>query len=179
MCLSLRGSRAGDLQAEREGEGHTLIYKGKWCRCLSYTPSALSSDGVTESKLVLLPSWKAKKLRDKLLGQRIATLFRKPADWDDGGQVSQRTILLGFWMLVSFIEQRRAGWEGKVKKVISCCKYFLAPARLGRGGVNFFLPTAIHRWAWSGCFLWTEQRYFSLIFRHERQGSQRWAFMYT
>ena len=34
----------------------------------------------------------ANKLRDELLGQGIATLFRKPADREDGGLVSQRTV---------------------------------------------------------------------------------------
>ena len=33
------------------------------------------------------------RLRDELSGQGIATLFRKPADREDGGLMSQRTIL--------------------------------------------------------------------------------------
>ena len=48
---------------------------------------------VTESKLRLLITWQANKSRDELLGQGIEILFRKPADREDGGLVSQRTIL--------------------------------------------------------------------------------------
>ena len=45
-----------------------------------------------QAKLILLIARQASKLRDELLGQGIATLFRKPADREDGGLVSQRTI---------------------------------------------------------------------------------------
>ena len=48
---------------------------------------------VTESKLVLLAARRANKLRDELLGQGIETLFGKPADREDGGLMSQRTVL--------------------------------------------------------------------------------------
>ena len=48
---------------------------------------------VTESELVLLIARQANKSRDKVLEQGIATLFGKPTDLDDGGLVSQRTIL--------------------------------------------------------------------------------------
>ena len=51
------------------------------------------SDIVTESKLVLLTTQQADKLRDELLGQGIVTLLRKPADREAGGLLSQRTIL--------------------------------------------------------------------------------------
>ena len=44
------------------------------------------------TKLVLLATWQANKSRDKLLGQGIVTLFEKPADQEDDGLVSQRTI---------------------------------------------------------------------------------------
>ena len=43
---------------------------------------------VTESKLILLTTQQANKSRDEVLGQGIVTLFRKPADWEDGGLVS-------------------------------------------------------------------------------------------
>ena len=46
---------------------------------------------VVESKLVLLTTQ-----HDKALGQGIAALFRRPADQEDGGLVSQRARLLGF-----------------------------------------------------------------------------------
>ena len=52
---------------------------------------------VTESKLILLTPWQANKSRDKLLGQgKWETLFRKPADQEDGGLVFRRNILPGF-----------------------------------------------------------------------------------
>ena len=56
------------------------------CKFVCWSP-------VTESKLVLLATGHANKLRDEVLGQRIVTLFGKPADREDGGLVSQRTIL--------------------------------------------------------------------------------------
>ena len=39
------------------------------------------------------------------------TLFRKPADREDSGLVSQKNHLIGDWMPVSFIEQRVGGGE--------------------------------------------------------------------
>ena len=47
---------------------------------------------VTESKLIQLATRQASKSRDELLGPGIVTLFGKPADREDGGLVSQRTI---------------------------------------------------------------------------------------
>ena len=32
-----------------------------------------------------------------------------------------------------------------MKVAINCCKYFLVPARLGRGRVNFFFPASTPR----------------------------------
>lgn len=48
---------------------------------------------VTESKLILLATQQDNKLRDKVLGQAIVTLFTKPANRENGGLVSQRNIL--------------------------------------------------------------------------------------
>ena len=45
-----------------------------------------------ESKIVLLIAKQANKSRDKLLGQGIVTLFGKPADGEDSGLLSQRTV---------------------------------------------------------------------------------------
>ena len=39
------------------------------------------------------------------------TLFRKLADQEHGGLVSQNNHLIGVWVPVSFIEQRRGGDE--------------------------------------------------------------------
>ena len=48
---------------------------------------------ITKSKVVLLATQQVNKSRDALLGQGIVTLFRKPANREDGGLVSQRTLL--------------------------------------------------------------------------------------
>ena len=48
---------------------------------------------VTRSRFVLLTARQANKSRGELLGQGIATLFGKPANQEDGGLMSQRTIL--------------------------------------------------------------------------------------
>ena len=48
---------------------------------------------VTKSKLILLVAQRANKSRDRLLGQGMTNLLRKPADREDGGLVSQRTIV--------------------------------------------------------------------------------------
>ena len=47
---------------------------------------------LTESKFILLNEEQASELKFELLGWRIATLFRKPADWEDGRLVSQRIV---------------------------------------------------------------------------------------
>ena len=49
---------------------------------------------LSESRLILLTAKQANKMGDELLGQKIATLFRKLADLEDGGLVSQRIIML-------------------------------------------------------------------------------------
>ena len=49
---------------------------------------------VTKSKFILLSTWLAKKLREKLLGQGIQIVFEKSMDWEDGALVSQRTNFL-------------------------------------------------------------------------------------
>ena len=49
---------------------------------------------VTKSKLILLATWLAKKLREKLLRQGIQIVFEKSMDWEDGGLVSQSNNFL-------------------------------------------------------------------------------------
>lgn len=44
----------------------------------------------------LLIAQQVSESRNELLGERIATLLRKTADWNDGGLVPPRTI---FWEL--------------------------------------------------------------------------------
>ena len=51
--------------------------------------SYVSNYVVTKSKLILIFAQLVNKSRDKLLGQGAVTLFRKPADQEDGGLVFQ------------------------------------------------------------------------------------------
>lgn len=62
------------------------------------------------SKFILLAAQQVNKSRDKVLEQGIVTLFRKPADREDGILVSQRTILPG----LEFQKERH---------VAGCCKF--------------------------------------------------------
>ena len=73
--------------------------ENKICHCFHFSPSICPEVvllylfcwwriDVTESKFILLITCQANTLRDKVLGQEIANLFRQ-----DGGVVSQRTIL--------------------------------------------------------------------------------------
>ena len=55
----------------------------------------LVSEGVTESKFILLAAKQVNKSRDELLRQGIVALFGKPADQEEGGLLSQRTVLPG------------------------------------------------------------------------------------
>lgn len=58
---------------------------------LSLLP-APSQGGSYPVQLELLAAQQVNKLRDMLLGQGMASLFAKPADQEDDGLVSQRTI---------------------------------------------------------------------------------------
>ena len=75
-------------------------------------------------------------LRDELLGQRTVTALGKPADWEDGGLMSQRPSHLS--QKLGFLSTKRGG---------SQVKHFLIPISLQRAYVTFFLPAVIHRWA--------------------------------
>ena len=94
----------------------------------------------------------ANKLRDELLGQEIATLFRKLPNWEDS-RLMPKNHLARIRIQAAFIPKVRGG---KVRR-------FLVPISLQRTCVNFFLPAVIHRWAWSGSFLWAKQRHLSLM----------------
>ena len=49
---------------------------------------------VTESELELLAAWQDNKLRDEMLEQGIVTLLGKPANQEDDGLMSQRSMWL-------------------------------------------------------------------------------------
>lgn len=62
------------------------------------------------------PTQEANKSRDLSLGEGTVTIFRKPADREDSGLVSQRTILPGFGS--SFFNRLKRGrWGGKEKRL--------------------------------------------------------------
>ena len=61
------------------------------------TTRFLKWDPITESKFELLAPRQADKSRGKLLGQGTVTLFGKPADQENGGSESQRTIISELW----------------------------------------------------------------------------------
>ena len=46
------------------------------------------ASGITKSKFILLATQQTSKLRGKVLGQQIVTLFRKPQIQEDGGLMS-------------------------------------------------------------------------------------------
>ena len=48
---------------------------------------------ITESKVVLVATQLADKLRDKLFGKGRMILFGKPADQEDGAFISQSIVL--------------------------------------------------------------------------------------
>ena len=66
----------------------------------------------TGPKLILLAVQQTNKSQDKLLGQRIVTLFRKPENWEEGVLVSKTTILpkLEFRLLLRK-KGRICGWR--------------------------------------------------------------------
>ena len=105
------------------------------------------------------------------------TSLGKPADWEDGGLLSQITILPRFGA-PCFYRAKRERWGDKVKKIISCYKYFLVPARLhsALSGPSLHASVLI-----SSCMepftggpgqdvsCELKQRYFSSRFRHGKQ----------
>ena len=66
-----------------------------------------------------------------------------------------------------------------MKKVISGCKYSLVPARLRRDMLISFSLQPLMGGPGQDVSCELKQRHFSLTRRHGRQGSRRWAIMYT
>lgn len=103
--------------------------------CIGHMNLGSITVSITESKLILFPTQQANKLRDEVL-EGIVTLLRRLTD--DGGLVSQRTILelpslnLGFF------------YTKKGENKASCCKLlggsFLCSCKhLPRSGHNVFI----------------------------------------
>ena len=134
--------REGSLQPLRSEEwGHMWVVPGgsHFTGNRGSAAPAFSSPtfNLTQSRLTLLTTRQASQSWVQILGQRIATLFR-----EDGRLCGKEPSCPG--LNVRFFYGRKRGrWKGKVKKALSCCKSFLVLARLWRGCVNFFFPTAI------------------------------------
>ena len=120
---------------------------------------------VTESKLTLLATWEASESKGQSVEARNMTLFRKPADQEDGRLMSQNNHLVRVWMPDSFIEperemmrklskkgriERERWWWSKVKRAISLAKHLLEWPAFREGCVSFLFLATIHRWAGSG-----------------------------
>ena len=91
-CYLSDNSLSGDLERAR-----LAGMQKHWLRAPSVDARELDkAQTVTESKLIQLAARQANIWRDELLGQGIMTLFRRPADQEGGGLVSQRTILPRF-----------------------------------------------------------------------------------
>lgn len=118
------------------------------CRCRNH-------ECVAKGRLKQLTTGQANHLRDEVLGQGVATLFSSRKWWTRVPKSCGAWV----WMLVSFREQR-VEMRRESQKGIHCCKCFLVLPDSGGGCVNFFFP------AWWGCFLWVQQRYSPLMFRH-------------
>ena len=164
-CMELAGSQTSICCSNCQALGKPVplwgILKGKILRtscpgsCQGLTPKfpnqgwlATSSkapgwlrQNLLESKVMLLTTLQANKSRNELLGRGIVTLFRNPADQEDGSLTSQRTIFgarvkiqAPFILIGEGVESNTCGFHQPLRRC-----------------VNFFLPAVIHRWAWSGC----------------------------
>ena len=81
------------------------------------------------------PAWQGSE-SETSVEARNRTLFRKPANWEDGRLMSQNNHLLGVWMPGSFIGQR----EVRNQKGNQSRKYLLEwPASPGGGLISSFL----------------------------------------
>ena len=72
---------------------------------------------VTEFNFNMLAAPQASESERWAVETKNMTLFRKPADQEDGRLMSQSNHLVGVWMLVSVIEsEREKQWGTKVKR---------------------------------------------------------------
>lgn len=85
---------------------------------------------VTESRLILLSAQQANKLRDELLGQKMETLFGKPADWES-----------------VCVSKNHLSWVRSQASFLLTGEGLKSRFWPGGGCVNFVHPAANHRWA--------------------------------
>ena len=119
---------------------------------------------VTKFKLVLLRAQQTDKLRKELLEQRINSLSRKPADWEDGELSVPKNYLLQVRIQAYFIlrAERVKTWFPPDSRRDVSISSFLKSFTCGPGQAV-------------SCEL--NNGYFSLSLLPGRQDSQRWAIM--
>lgn len=137
---------------------------------LGNTVLKLKCHNVTESMLLLVTAWKANKPRDKFLGWRIATWFRKPDRLRWWWTHVPKNCLA--WVII------QASFILKGKEIKSNISWFWS-ASGGDVLISPFLQSFIHRWARSSCFLWAKQRCFSFKFITLEAGFPEWAIIYN
>ena len=98
-CHGLSEVWAGSPTVSSAGSGSkqdsNTRWMTKWMKMEIFPKKSKTvSSSVTESKLVLLTSWQANKLRDELFGQGVVALLRKLADWEEDGLLSQEPSCL-------------------------------------------------------------------------------------
>ena len=150
-----------------------------WLKEMKLPPKL--TDSVTESRLLaLLTARQANESKRGGVEVRKMTLFRKPADWEDGRLTPQNNHLIGAWMPCPFIDQRERSNEelkskeeqsrrgsGKVKwKVLLSCKTSARewPA-FGKGYVTLFCSQVGMSWT----------KAFKFTVRQRRRVTQGWA----
>ena len=114
----------------------------------------------------------ANKSKDELLGQGITTLFRKIANWEDGGLVPPSNSDHLAWVRKNSGSFYANKGECKVRPS-------LVLVSLQRQWVNWFPSAATHRWAWWCSSLWAKQKDFNLMLIPGKQDSQEFSFPHS
>ena len=149
-------------RADAQDQWSLLLRLGSYLRILQQGRLATSSKAPWLAQWNLLPSpcshcslhKQANKSREGFLKEGITTLFgktSKPWKWWKAPP-AQELSCLSYNSGCFYTKKGRR----KVKR-------FLVPISLQKACVYFFLPAVIHRWAWSGSFLWAKQRHLSLM----------------
>ena len=99
-CNRREGQQIGEAEKFKMWEELEPLWRWKES---GHKPRNELTSSVTESKLVLLATKRANHSRNKVLGQGIASLFREPADWEDGRPAFSKNSLARDWIQPSFI----------------------------------------------------------------------------
>ena len=107
----------------------------------------------------------SQRIKETRCWERNMTLFREPADQEDGRLKSQNNHLVRTWMSGSFMDQDVERWGNKVKRPFNSCKY-LASRRQQAVLVSFlYCHSQVGRVPLSPCELnkdtlvWVRQRW--------------------